>query len=302
MSEECKNENEAIIAFAKEQLNTERIYVEVDGIKAPLLVLPDGHNGRTVVDPKKYVDQYRKTPERREGVAILRDIESFIAHANRFKDAHSVLFADPNPKQPLLQAVLDYHESTAAGAPRFGKHRSRYAFPLSDQWQAWTAQNEKGMGQAEFAMFIEDRIADVAEPGRAGEGLREFAALIGAEYATPSRLLDLSRGLTINVDHKLKSQVNLSSGEAQMVFEEKHAGEGGSPIRVPGAFIIGVPIFQLGTAHLIGCRLRYRAREGAVTWSYSMYRVPENFDVAIREECAKAQAGTDLPLLYGTPE
>jgi len=305
MSEDTKGENEAVIELVERLSGAEGFMAADSGldeqgkITAPLLIVP---TGKQVIDPKKYIDQYRKTPERREGVAIVRDIESFIAHVNRFKNEHSVLFADPDAKSPVLQAVLDYHEKGANGTPRFGKHRTRYAFPLSDQWVAWTCLNEKPMAQASFAAFIEDRIMDVADPGNAGDGLRQFAALIGAEYATPSGLLDLSRGLSINVDHQVKSAVNLSSGEGQLIFVEKHNDAAGKPVKVPGAFIIGIPIFRLGAAHLIGCRLRYRVREGAITWSYSMYRVPENFDVAIREECAVASAGTELPLFYGAPE
>jgi uncharacterized protein YfdQ (DUF2303 family) len=267
------------------------------------LVVPDGRN---VHDLKPLIDQYRTKPARREGVAVLRDIESLVAHVNRFKDGDSVLFADPSPKAPVLVAVLDYHRRGAPGdgGQRFGKHRARYAFPLSDQWKAWTERNDKPFSQGEFCAFIEDRIADVADPANAGEGLRAFATLIGAEYASPSRLLEVSRGLSINDDLTVKSHQNLSSGETQFVFGSVHKDESGQPVRVPRAFIIAIPVFELGAVHLIAARLRYRLdrESGHLTWFYSLYRVAENFDVAIREACSEAQAGTDLPLLYGTPE
>lgn len=291
-------ENSALIAFAKETLGVEVLHIEQDGLKVPVAVLPDG---KKLMELKPIIDKFRPAPERRRGVAVMRDIESFIAFVNLYKDASSVLFVNPDPKQPVLIAVLDYNHS-GTGQPRYGEHRARYAFPLSEEWEAWVGHNEEWLTQGEFATFIEDRLTDVASPGDAGDGLRDFAKLLNVEYASPSRLLELSRGLTLSVESRLKEQRNLSSGEAQLFFQEEHKDETGAPIRVPNAFIIKVPVFQFGAAHLMAVRLRYRVKSGQVTWQYAIHKIALNLDTAIREECGRAQGGTGLMLLYGVPE
>ncbi|MDE8453326.1 DUF2303 family protein, partial [Klebsiella pneumoniae] len=81
-------------------------------------------------------DQYRTNPLRRAGTATMLSLDSLIDHVNRFKDADTVVFADDSRSAPSMTAVLDYHRAGASGDPRFGKHRSLYAFPLSDEWKA----------------------------------------------------------------------------------------------------------------------------------------------------------------------
>ena len=61
-------------------------------------------------------------------------------------------------------------------------------------------------------------------------------------------------------------------------------------------------MFRLGERFRMPVRMRYRLREGKVSWSFSIHRLDVVFDTAVREACAKAQAVTDLPLFYGTPQ
>jgi len=312
----------AVIDFARDVGESEQFTVPVldrDEFGAQLLVLP---RGRRVIDLEPYLEPFRAAPRRRDGVAIMRDIDSFVAHVNRFKDQHTALFADPTPSAPVIVAVLDYHEDGAAGAPRFGKHRTRYAFPLSDEWQAWTKSDGAKMSQADFAAFIEEHIQDIGDPASAGDTAKEFAELIQAQFASASKLLELSRGLNVTVESRVNQAVNLASGEVQMSFTEAHkdgaSANASAPIKVPGAFLVTIPVFKPGIQvrldshepektpklyrHKLAARLRYRVQGGHVTWWYSLYRVQENFDAAIAELCRYAQNETGVPLFVGSPE
>src|SRR5690348_16422519 len=80
---------------------------------------------------KRFRDELAERPERRTGTAKLTTLESFCEHVARFADEHSAIFASEDPNSPKLEAVLDYHEKGSGGAPRFGKHRAVYFFPLS---------------------------------------------------------------------------------------------------------------------------------------------------------------------------
>lgn len=269
--------------------------------KGAFLLVPKGMEALSV---KRYIDEYRTEPERRKGKALHRELASFIAHVNRFKDDHSAIFADRNPAQPLLVALLDYHQRGAEGAPRFGEHRSVYEPALSEEWRAWAASNGHQMAQGDFAQFIEDRIGDVIQPGVANDDpqLANFVTLVGGSFASPSKLIEISRSMAVNVDERIKQAVNLSSGTISVQYETVHGDGRGNPLEVPNLFLIAIPVFRSGQLYRIPVRLRYRVNGGRLQWSYQLYRADKTFDHAFQEICDGAAAQTSLPLFVGTPE
>lgn len=269
-----------------------------DGASAPVLILPTELRPTSI---KEYVDEYRTEPERRRGTATLFDLDSLIAHVVRFSDEDSMLFADPNEKAPVLLAVLDYHRG-GAGKPRFGQHRARYAFPLSNEWQKWIGQSGVVMTQQPFAEWIENRLADFAPPDAGGAGVQSFVDQIGGTFASPSRLLELAHNLTIRVGSKIHQAHNIGSGETQFTYVTEHQDESGAPLRVPSAFLLAIPVFRGGARYQIPARLRHRVKEGSVTWFFELYRTDVVFDHAFKEACERAHKETERPLLYGTPE
>ena len=249
---------------------------------------------------KKLVDEYREAPKRREGTARMQTLESFCDHVNRFKDGDSAVFANRDGKE--LFAVLDYHRSTHAGQPRFGTHRTHYAFPLSDEWLAWNAKRGAQMSPGDFAEFLEDRIVDVIDPEGASDAVKEYGRSIGCHFASPTKLLELSRGLSIRVGTQIKNAQNLASGETHLTFATEHTDERGAPIKVPGAFVIAIPVFRSSDRFEVGVRLRYRLREGAILWTYDLARLSTIFDTAFDDACNEVGAKTGLPVLRGLPE
>jgi len=255
---------------------------------------------------KEYLDEYLEFPERRKGTAHFDDLDSFIEHAERFADAGSALFADRDPSRtPTLTSVIDYHWAghEADTDPRFGEHRGVYAFPFSDEWKAWIAADGKPLDQAAFAAFLEDHLIDVVcDPSNAGERAKQFASALNVTFAPAWRLIELSRGLSIRVGSTVRNAQNLQTGEVQVNFVTEHQDETGAPLKVPSAFIIAIPVFRSGALYEIPARLRYRLKDGKISWFYELHGADKVFDHAFREACAKAQAETRLPLFYGKPE
>lgn len=272
----------------------------VDIIAENVVAIPKGIELRSL---KAFRDELADRPERRAGVAKLTTLESFCEHVVRFADEHSAIFALDNPTQPKLEAVLDYHEKGAGGAPRFGKHRAVYQFPMSDEWIAWTRKTTEHMSQADFAVFLEDHLADVRDPNAAGTAATAFANALGIKLASPAHLLTLSRGLSLRVEANVTHHVALSSGEGQISYEEKHQERDGSgPLRVPGGFAICLPVFRRGAAYELAARLRYRVVSGKITWKIDLHGADRVFAHAFEEATATARLQTGLPLFYGTPE
>ncbi|MGV2980229.1 DUF2303 family protein [Camelimonas sp. ID_303_24] len=259
-----------------------------------------------IVSIKRLLDEWRTHPERKSGQATVTTLESFIALANRHKTPNSVIFADSNWRAPSLTAVIDYHEtnedaaSGALGSPDNGKHRIHYAFPLSDEWQVWVKQDGEALEQVDFAAFIEDHIAELATP--TPEEMAIARDMFATTAATPARLIELSRGLQVNVDATVKSHNVLQSGEIQMQFNETHTDGSGQPIKVPGLFMLAVAPFFRGEPMRIPVRLRYRVRSGRVVWFFQMFRPDKSVTEHVIAGLQRAAAETGLPAYEGAPE
>jgi len=256
-------------------------------LEIPVLILPEGMKSEAV-DFKAF----RDAPLRREGTAKADSPGSFIQLVLRNENEHSVVFASrKSPTDLSLLAVIDYNEKGATGLPKFGKHRVLYPFPISDEWTFWTKNNGVEMNQGAFAAFIEARIADLGDPTSASAGAKAFAELIECPLATPARILELSRGLSVRVDSKVQGHVNLSSGERQISYEEAHNDSAGKPIKVPGAFLLQIPVFKDDGNYAIPVRLAYRISGGAIVWSYSLYRAVDQVKSSVKSE-----------VFFGSPE
>lgn len=255
------------------------------------------------VVPASEFDGYRSRPVRRKGTASLTDLDSFIAHVSRFKDADTVVFASDVRDAPSLTAVLDYHRQGADGDPRFGQHRAKFAFPLSDEWRAWGSANKKPMSMADFAAFLEDRIIDVLDSTPdLPEDMQRFVSAIGGNIASPSKLMEIAVGLKVHEKSNVGETVNLASGEGEISFVSQHTDEKGKPLKVPNLFLIGIPVFKNGPAYRIAVRLRYRKREGTLVFWYEMWRQEPVFDDAFKEAVTRVREETSLPVLLGSPE
>lgn len=274
----------------------------LSGVVAPALV---GKEGIKPV-PASIFDEYLAAPRFRRGTATLTDLDSFIGHVNRFKSEESVVFANDDRARPGLAAVLDYHPAGSESAPAFGRHKSTFAFPLSDEWKAWQAHDKEAMSLTDFAQFLEDRIVDVEHPADAtfsDERTNDFIDKLGGKgrLASPTRLLELSQGLSINENSTVKEASRLQSGEGHVVFESEHVDANGLAVDIPSMFVLTIPVFKNGAYYRVLARLRYRVRGGVTFW-YELWRTDLVFDHAFKEALDKVRQETSLPVLLGSPE
>jgi uncharacterized protein YfdQ (DUF2303 family) len=299
--------------FIKANLATITIDVPVPGSDRPasfLITRPD----LKVENLDKHIEAHLPQPEFRRGTAEMDNLDSFIAHINRFKDKDSAVFlhADFDTQAATATALLDYHEATAEGKPRWGKHRTSHKFPISSEWKAWAEKNAKPMDQGEFAEFLEARMLDIAPPPIIAQALEKedhpdykiarMAQLLGGNFATPAKLLELSRGLSVHSDEKVTQARNISTGEMQVQFISEHKDGTGAPLMVPNLFLIAVPVFEGGVSYRLPVALRYRLRNSNISWFYELYRADLAFRDAITEAGERVKAETELPLFNGKPE
>lgn len=289
--------------------------VEVDhgGLKVPLAVLPQGVKVETL---KPLIDQWRACPERMKGRVQLNELESLAAYVNRHKRDESIIFVDDSDlTAPSIEVIFDAHEpesvrlrppETEGESPPepcagWQDFRATYAFPMTPAWKAWFQVTEKWMSQAAFAGFLEERIDEVLDPSDPGEPAKAMAEKLGFTLAGAGKLLEVSRGLQLRINQNVVSAQNLSTGEVQVVFEEKHEDTKGGALKVPGGFAIAVPVFRGGALYRIPVRLRYRTESGRVLWQLLPHRLDQVFENAIEGAAEDLRQKTALPVLRGKP-
>jgi uncharacterized protein YfdQ (DUF2303 family) len=269
----------------------------------------DGNGNIQFVNLEDRVAALAGKPLRRKGTAFATTLKSFCDLVQRHAGKDSVVFADANWKAPKFTAVIDYNaqaESSAEAKPgddhlaRFGHHRISYQFPLSEAWKTWVKFNGEQMSQTVFAQFLEDHIHEVASPSQTE--VNDAKDRFKTTVANPSDLIDLSRGMEILVGAKIKSKINLASGEKQLVFETEHKTADGNTLTIPGLFVVNVAPFYQGEPMRIFARLRYRPSEGGVVWFYELYRPDLAIEARVTDDLDTVGAETGLPTYHGAPE
>lgn len=231
-------------------------------------------------------DQRAPAPREINGKATHQELESFIAHANRFKTEHSAVFADTSAVK--LTAVYDYHKGPAA--PAWGRHRSEYTCPLSEQWKTWTTHSGQKLTQEVFAQFIEDHLDDLASPVGNGED---------KDLPMPAEVLTMARNLVIRSKGEFSRTINPTTGEGSLVCRNENET---TSTRIPRAFLLGIPVFEAGALYRVEARMRMDMSSGRPIFAYVLYR-PEEIKRDAFGEVRKAVIDkTSLPVFAGSPE
>lgn len=277
----------------------------------PALVSPATGRAESL---KALFDAWRTAPEAKVGSAKITTLESFIDLTNRHSIVHSVIFANTDWRAPSLTAVIDYHQlhesivekgkdepaPTRHSPAQFGRHRVEYKFPLSEEWKAWVGMDKQPMDQQKFAEFIEDHISELAAPHE--DEVSHWEEKLGGKVAYPNELKMLSIGLKVHASTRVANSVTLQSGEDEITWAEEHRDMKGNKLIVPSLFIIQLPPFFMGEFIRLPVRLRYRVRDGQVTWVFQMYRPDVYVTEQVMRDMERAARETDLPAYQGAPE
>lgn len=293
--ENCSNAaviDEVVSKYRKPEI------IEVSGTsgndeKIQMLVLPDGLEAYSV---KKYFDEYRSSPERLSGNTELTLAESFNDFVNRFKNDNSALFY--NQDRQSVRCIFDCSEKDT---PRFETHTATYNFPISDEWRQFMEKNNEGMSQIEFVEFIEKNIINLSEPLKPDEEndeIKQIRMALGGSFASVAKMIELSRGIKINVDETAATKINYQTGETTIEYNAEHRDGLGNTLKLPSMFAIAIPVLKNGKRYRLVCHLRYRLYNGKITWFYEIINADKAVEHAISEELDCIKEKTSLPLFY----
>lgn len=354
MEDELKEGIPAIIEAARGRIEAKVIDVACDGEagieiddalgSVPMLAIPKAGGGielHTVIgEIKAYREMRRERPDRREGIAGLETLDSFVDHVNRFKDRHSAIWIATSGGTPRFTCVFDYHEAVNpresdtkalppatgsnmdAGAnvkhealPRFGKHRGSHVPEFSDEWKLWAGISGKGISQTDFTRVVEKGARDIVDVGDLPEGRLLDAATwfhsrfggkaTPAEFYADSRvMLTLAEGLVLNINEKVGEVQSRAGGSKAIVFESETKAT--NTVDTPTAFLLEIPIFRGGDLIQIPARLRVYARQQGdgkrTEWTVEMYGIDRAIRLELRDMAESIATRTGLPIFFGAPE
>lgn len=227
------------------------------------------------------IEATEAAPRRKRGIIELSSITSFNTFVADQGEADSTyIYASPDTRQ--LVAVLN-DQVKASEATGWRDFRAVYKAELSREFAIWMAHNKKPMEQEEFAIFLEDNLADIAEPS--GEVLHQVALTLQAK-----------------TEVNFSSHRRLDNGQVQLGYSEAVSATAGGngEIVIPREFAIGVRLFKGGEGYKVKARLKYRLGAGKIKFWYELDR-PENAIEDAFAEYIVLAAANGYTVLTGKP-
>lgn len=229
-------------------------------------------------------------PRRAVATATLADDESFCAYVNRHAELRSAVWCTFNPVTYAVSftAVFDEHFEV----PGWREHKATFTPTLSQEWQLWTRNDKQSKSQVAFAEFLEQNEPDIA-------------ALDG--YPTSLQMMAMAQNFEARQDQRIKSSVRLQNGGIQLEYVADADHGTIERMSVFDKFCIGIPVFWTvpradapEVAYRVKARLRYRVKDGAVTFHYELIRPDQTHQSATLALIAAVKAGIgSTPLLMG---
>jgi uncharacterized protein YfdQ (DUF2303 family) len=227
------------------------------------------------VPPDFKLESLRKyeIPEEAAGTVAVHTLSSLADYLKLHAIDGSSVFASRDCA--LVCGVIDWHrpeESTLGSNPGWARHRVEYKLEHTPEWKAWTGINGKAMSQDAFAEFLEENLPDIIEP--AGASVLETASTLSGKR---------------NV--QFLSSRNLGNGDVGLMWKEETDAGGGvnGDTKVPAELLLKLPVYrgaEKATTFDVKAFLRYRIREGKLTFEVKLWRPEKAIELAFDEVAA----------------
>lgn len=247
------------------------------------LALPPGWNLKEMDDEK-----HGATPRRKRAKVRLHDAPSFTDYVRRHGSlTDSTVWCEANyvAGKVAFAAIINDHGEEDQQAD-WRDHTAHYTPTFSEEWSRWVGKNKTAFSQAEFAQFIEDNLKDVTS----AEGL-----------PTGAQMLEMALSFEANQDMRFKSAIRLQNGGVQMSFVQDDDSQTLAKMQLFDRFAIGIPVFWNGDAYRVDARLRYRVRDGKLTFWFELIRQDKVLEAATTTLIEQIRTATGSPFFFGEP-
>lgn len=248
----------------------------------PYVAVPEGYKIESL-------ESLLHQPERKRSKVTATDTDGFIFYVTKHGDEDAtVIYADIDAEESrfALTAILDDH-GTNVDAPGWREHRCIFDPAQAIEWRRWLKNDKQRFAQGEFAAWLEDNLVDIAHV----EGMPS-----GAD------ILQMSLGFEATADKRLRSKISLQSGGVQFEFVDDEDKDTRTRMKVFERFTLGLPVFDgSDSAYQLEARLKYREKDGRVTFWYELIRPDRVFKAAVNDELAKITEATGFSVMAGKP-
>lgn len=213
------------------------------------------------------IERYEDAPYAPRGIVQVHNSEGFVLAFNRRRTLADALADDTetlgvgnngphavyaDEDAMALVAILNDHYEDYAG---WRDDRIALALRRRPEWEEWKAKDGQMMKQEEFAVFIEDHLAEIVRP--------EAAVM-----------LDIAQTFQAEIEGGFKQATRLQSGAVQFRYEENigaKAGTGGT-MDIPEELGLEVVPFFGGPKYGLSARFRFTLRAGDLKLGYKLNR------------------------------
>ncbi len=251
-----------------------------------IIGLPPGWKGESY-DLEKLLP----VPRRKIACVILTDADSYIGYLKRHGSlANATLWCRADFLKGLLgfTAILNDH-GEEENQQHWRDHKATYTPEKSVEWATWIGKNGSGcvMNQIEFALFLEENLKDIID---------------GDKMPTGAQMLQMALDFEAKQDMRLKSAVRLQSGGVRMEYVEDDDKGTVAAMQVFERFQIAIPVLRDDQQRYpITARLRYRQRDGKLTFWYELIRPDLIMEQSARALVAQIKEAAGLPFFFGSP-
>lgn len=244
----------------------------------PFVMTPAGY---TVHD----LERLLPTPTRPRAAVVVNDSGSFIKYLKKHgSPTECCIYADIDAEASRIsmQAIIN---DNGDDEPGWRDHTCAFEPRQSVEWRRWMGKNRSPMSQTDFATWLEENLADIAGV----EGM-----------PSGNDMLQLALGFERTAEKRLKSKLNLQSGGVRLEYVDDEDKDTRTSMEVFSRFMLGLPVFDGSTsAYPIEARLKYRERDGKVSFWYELIRPDRVFKTAVAEELDRIKAETGFILING---
>lgn len=252
------------------------------------------HNGIPFVSvPAGYevhdLEKLLPTPARKHAEVTTTDTDSFIFYTKKHGSLdRCTIYADINAEATRfnLIGVINDHGADP-GAQQWRDHRCVFQPTQALEWKRWLGANKKTFSQTDFAAWLEDNLSDVATVAGMPSG---------------ADILQMALAFEANSDKRLRSKVNLQDGGIRLEFVDDANQETRTTMQAFERFTLGLPVFDgSSSAYPLEARLKYRDKDGVLTFWYELIRPDRVFKTAVTEELDRIKTATGFPIVSGKP-
>lgn len=174
----------------------------------------------TLVDISHIVPEL---PDRVRETIHMNSVSSFVEYLQEWKNTGTRVFSNVQKAPYTFTAVIDWHTDT----PSWCTHKCILTLTETEEWMNWIERNGSLMGQADFALFIEQHLNDIVDPD--GATMMELALSLEATQGT-----------------EFRNKLNMNNGDTQLrsdVATDMRAGKDGA-LTIPKELTLRIAPFR----------------------------------------------------------